>query len=140
MVHSDSGADRGREQDTASAAHQRHRGLGGEKLSGDIDSKHTVEIGLRDRLQSTEILNAGIAGQQIEPTEVRHHALYQFSGLRRVADVGPVRGDLVAVATQLTDQRIGRRLIGDVIHRHRSALCGQPPHDRRADSPAAAGH
>jgi len=102
--------------------------------------KHAVEIGLRDRVQGAEILDAGIACQQLEPAEIFHHARYQFGGLCRVADVGPVRGHLVAVGTQLADQCIGRRLIGDVIHGHSGALCGQPPHDRRADSPAAAEH
>ena len=140
MVHSDAGTDRGREQDPAAATHRGHRGLGGEKLSGDIDLKHAVEIGLRDRVQGAEILDAGIAGQQIEPTEVRHHPRYQVIGLCHVADVGLERGHLVAVGTQLADQCIGRRLVSDVVHGHRCVLCGQPPHDRRADSPAAAGH
>ena len=102
--------------------------------------KHTVEISLCDRIKGAEILDAGIACQQIEPTEFRHHTLYQFSGLRHVADVGPEGGQLVPVATQFADQRIGRRLISDVIHGHRGALCGQPPHDRRTDSPATTGH
>jgi len=107
LVHSDAGADRGREQYPAPAAHRGHRGLGGEKLSGDIDLKHAVEICLRDRVQGTEVLDTGIACQQIEPTDVRHHALHQIFGVCGVADVGLERGHLVTLGTHLADQCIG---------------------------------
>ena len=57
---------------TSGLAHQRRRGLGAEKRSGQIHCEHAVPIGLRRLEQRLEDRNAGIIDQRIKPSEMRN--------------------------------------------------------------------
>ncbi len=134
------GAHRGGQHDPAAGLHPRNRRLSGEQLAGDVDPEHPIETSRGDGFQRTEVLYAGVAGQQVDPAERVRDALHQVLGLGGIADVGAECRGLASVAGELLDERVGRLGICHIVDGYRGAFSGQPAHDRRADSPASAGH
>jgi hypothetical protein len=74
--------DRGAEHDPAAVGHRGGRRLGGEQLSGHVGLKEAIEVGLGDGFQRSEVLDPGVADQQIQAAELGYHRADQLVGLR----------------------------------------------------------
>jgi hypothetical protein len=75
--------DRGAEHDPAAVGHRGHRRLGDEQLSGHVGLEEEIEVGLGDGLERSEVLDPGVADQQVQAAELRHHRADQLVGLPR---------------------------------------------------------
>jgi hypothetical protein len=70
------------------AVARRLRRLGDEQLSGHVGLEEAVEIGLGNGFQRSEVLDSGVADQQIQAAELGYHRADQLVGLRHVTDIG----------------------------------------------------
>jgi hypothetical protein len=131
--------DRGAEHDPAAVGHRGHRGLCEKQLSGHVGLKEEIEVGLGDRLQRSEVLDAGVADQQVQAAELRYHCADQLMGLRGVADVAEEGRRGPPLVGQFADECVGGSSIGSIVHRDGGPLGGQAPHDRGADPAATSG-
>jgi hypothetical protein len=59
--------------------------------------------------------------------------------VRHVTDIGRESRGGITVVAEFADERIGGGPIGAIVDRDCGSLGGEPPHDRGADSAAAAG-
>ena len=85
------------------------------------------------------MLDASVAGQDVQPAKLIDYPRHHIRGLGTVGDISAKCRGLVALVGQLAHQRVGRRLVSDVVHRDCRTLCGQATGDRGTDASAATG-
>ena len=71
-----------------------------------VGPEEAVEVGLGDGFERSEVLDPGVADQQIQAAELGYHRADQFVGLRHVTDIGRESRRGTPVVAEVVDERM----------------------------------